>query len=134
MLSFSIMPRRKRLEPTPVSVTDIDIGKRIAARRTELGLTQVQLATNMGLIQSLVSAYERGVLRLNAEMLVRFTQVLGVSADYLLGVDQPEPEKAFALKFTKRMSGIKKLPESTQRHVLRMIDIYLAGEKDESKA
>jgi len=122
------MPRRKRLEPIPVSVTGADIGKRIATRRIELGLTQVQLAQNIGLIQSLISAYERGIIRLTADMIVRFVQILGVSADFLLGIDCSAPDVPFPLKFTKRMAGIKKLTPSTQRIVFRLIDIYLIDE------
>ena len=40
------------------------------------GYTQVELAERIGIIQALVSDYERDKLRLNAEMLVRFAQAL----------------------------------------------------------
>lgn len=87
----------------------------------------------MGLIQSLVSAYERGVLRLNAEMLIRFAIVLEISSDYLLGFVPPQSKNVFPKKLTTRMSGIMKTSEATQKYILRLIDVYLVGEKSQSE-
>jgi transcriptional regulator with XRE-family HTH domain len=127
------MPRPKRLEPIPVAITDVYIGKLITQRRTELGLTQAQLAKNMGLIQSLISAYERGILRMTVEMLVRFAQVLNVPVQYFLSADKPNPETKFSFKITKRMAGIAKLSAQTQRHLLRVIDIYINSETSDEQ-
>jgi transcriptional regulator with XRE-family HTH domain len=120
------MPRKKRLTPIPITTTDNDIGNRIAERRIALGLTQLQLAEEMGLIQSLVSAYERGVLRLTADMVIRFAKVLNVSTDYILNVETIEKKNDFPLKITSRMAGIQKLPETERRHLFHIIDTYIS--------
>jgi len=51
------------------------IDQRLARLRSERGLTQVMLAEQVGIIQALVSDYERDKLRLNPEMTVRLAQV-----------------------------------------------------------
>jgi transcriptional regulator with XRE-family HTH domain len=51
------------------------------------GYTQVELAQRIGIIQALVSEYERDKLRLNAEMLARFAHALNVSAGEIIGLD-----------------------------------------------
>ena len=78
------MPKKSRLELTPVSFGDDTLGLRLARIRKERGLTQVAIAERTGLTQVLVSDYERGRLRLSAEMAVRFAEALGISTDDLL--------------------------------------------------
>lgn len=127
------MPRKKRLTPIPITTTDSDIGNRIATRRIELGLTQLELAEETGLIQSLISAYERGILRLTADMVIRFAKILNVSTDYLLNIDPIEKKNDFPLKITSRMAGIQELPETERRHLFHIIDTYITtGTKTES--
>ena len=50
------------------------------------GLSQTKLAQKIRSIHALVSDYERGNLRLSAEMTIRFAKALGVSSDELLGI------------------------------------------------
>jgi len=59
------------------------IGQRLARLRRERGLTQVMLADSVGIIQALVSDYERDKLRLNRDISVKFAQALGVTTDQL---------------------------------------------------
>ena len=60
------------------------IEKRIIARRKQLGLTQEQLAERSGLSPQFFSSVETGKKNIRAENVVRLSQVLGVSTDYLL--------------------------------------------------
>jgi transcriptional regulator with XRE-family HTH domain len=53
----------------------------VARLRKERGYTQVELADKIGIIQTIVSAIETNVLKLSAEMAVRFALALGVSTD-----------------------------------------------------
>src|SRR5438034_2484544 len=62
------------------------VGQRLARLRRERGLTQVELAERLGIAQPIVSDYERGELRLHGQLIVRLTEILGVSADELLGL------------------------------------------------
>lgn len=63
------------------SETAESIGERLARLRRERGITQAELAERLGLAQPNISDYERGILRLNAELILRLTGILKVSAD-----------------------------------------------------
>lgn len=68
------------------------LGERLAQARKQRGISQVALAAAMGrnYTQSMISHVERGRKRLVAEGLAEAARVLGVSADYLLGLtDNP---------------------------------------------
>ena len=61
---------------------------RIVSRRQELGLTQTQLAEVCGLTQASVSHLESGKHALSAETLRKLALGLGVSTDWLLGMEK----------------------------------------------
>jgi transcriptional regulator with XRE-family HTH domain len=122
------MPRKSRLKLPPVSLGNQSVGQRLACLRKQRGLTQVQLAEKIGIIQALVSAYELDRLRLNADMLVRFTQALRVSADEILGLKKPKGNgHTPSLKVARRMKRIDSLPREKQRALLNTIDTLLKG-------
>ena len=81
------MPRKSKLTLPPLDLGEESLGQRFARIRKEKGYTQVELADKMGIIQGLVSDYERDKLRPHAEMVIRFAQALDVSADDLLGLN-----------------------------------------------
>jgi transcriptional regulator with XRE-family HTH domain len=79
----------------------------------------------MGLTQVLVSDYERGRLRLSAEMAVRFAEALGISTDDLLRPRKKvaaTPAQQPSLKLLRRMERIEGLPLYRQRALLTTID------------
>lgn len=64
------------------------LGERLRKLRTEKRLTQGQVADRLGLTKSVVSAYETGLRSPSYDVLIRLCGMLGVTADYLLGMDQ----------------------------------------------
>jgi transcriptional regulator with XRE-family HTH domain len=52
--------------------------------RAEETVVRVELAERTGIVQTVLSNDERGKLRLNADMIVRFAQALEVTTDELL--------------------------------------------------
>lgn len=62
-------------------------GLRIKELRLEEGLTQKQLAEKVGSTQMQISKYEKEILDLNTDMLVKLCKFFGVSSDYLLGLE-----------------------------------------------
>jgi transcriptional regulator with XRE-family HTH domain len=123
------MPKKSKLAPTAAQKETL--GLRLAQVRKEHGLTQVELAERTGLIQVVVSDYERGRLRLPADMAVRFAEVLGVTVDELL---QPRKKSGAAkstkqpsLKLVRRMEQIETLPIYQQRALLTTIDTFIAA-------
>lgn len=106
------MPRKSELAPTAADKEML--GQRMAQVRKEKGLTQVELAERTGLIQVVVSDYERGRLRLPADMALCFAEVLGVTVDGLLQpgrkTSTAKPARQPSLKLIRRMEQIENLP------------------------
>lgn len=90
---------------------------------------QVQLAKALGIDQSLISEYERGVIRVHGSLLAGLAKTLKVSADEVLGLKpqrtngSPEVDP----RFLRRLQQIKKLPKRDKQALLRSIDNFLKG-------
>lgn len=103
------------------------LGERVARLRKEKGLTQVELAKALGVAQPIVSKYESGELRLHGELIIRLAELLGVSADELLGlVDRPRAGPAMDKRLARRLQGFDKLPKRDRDALTRTIDAFLS--------
>jgi transcriptional regulator with XRE-family HTH domain len=104
------------------------LGQRLARLRKARGMTQVELAQQVGLSQPNISEYERDTFRPNSDTLLSLAQVLKVSADELLGhrVSAKEVPRV-SRKLMRRMEEIEKLPATDQRALLKTIDTFLKG-------
>jgi transcriptional regulator with XRE-family HTH domain len=120
------MPRRSRLKLPPIDLGKETLGQRLARIRKERGYTQRELADRIGIIQSIVSAYEKDKLRLTAEMTIRFATALDVSTDELLRPNGNKPlSRKPSLKVLRRMKQIESLPPARQAVVLKTIDAFV---------
>ena len=126
---MDIMTRINKSEPAKLyTTTNETFGKRLARIRKEKGFTQVVLAQKVGIIQVLVSDYERDKLRPHHDIIVRFAQALEISADELLGITSPKKNgDGPSLKLIRRMKKIESLPSTQQKVLLRTIDTFLKG-------
>lgn len=68
----------------------MDFGTRLKNLRKQAGLTQQQLATQLGITKSVVSFYELQERSPSPEVLIKLASIFHVSADYLLGLDTRE--------------------------------------------
>ena len=68
----------------------VDFGERLRVLRQAKGLTQKQLALQLGLSKSIVSSYENGFRYPSFEVLVKIASVFSTTTDYLLGVGHRE--------------------------------------------
>jgi transcriptional regulator with XRE-family HTH domain len=105
------------------------MGQRLARLRKERGWTQVELAERTGIVQTVLSDYERGKLRLNADMIVRFASTLDITTDELL---QPKAVQTVlrrkpSLRVLRRLERIESLPQHQQNTLLKTIDGFLKG-------
>lgn len=120
------MPRRSRLKLPPLNLGKETMGERIARLRKERGYTQAELAEKTGIIQALISDYERDKLRLHAEMVIRFAQALEVATDELLGLNGAKKNgDKISLRLLRRTKKIDYLPQSQQKTLLKTIDTFL---------
>ncbi len=62
----------------------LGIGKRIQSRRKQQGLTQEQLAEMMNVSIQMVSNLERGNKAIRIDNLIKLSQILDISTDYIL--------------------------------------------------
>jgi transcriptional regulator with XRE-family HTH domain len=121
------MPKKSKQRAQAKSGGAETIGQRLARLRRERGLTQVMLAEQVGIIQALVSDYERDKLRLNPDMSVKFAQALGVTTDQLLGLQPTKGNgRQPSRKVLRRLEQIENLPRRDQDALLRTIDAFLA--------
>lgn len=72
---------------TNVAVSMKEVGQRIHDRRTELGMTQEELAEKSGLTTQFISYAETGKRAMRSENLFKLSAALNVSVDYLLTGD-----------------------------------------------
>ena len=127
LYNIGIMARKNTSKRTdPGNETQ---GQRLARLRKERGFTQVEIAERVGIIQALVSDYERDKLRLNADMVVRFASALEITTDELLkpnGKGTPLRRKP-SLRMLRRLEKIESLPAHQQTTLLKTIDTFLKG-------
>lgn len=75
---------------------DISICFRMKQLRRELGLTQAEIAEKTGIEKSSVSAYEKGTRAPAAVAAAKIAKALGVSLDYLCGINDDRYEGIIA--------------------------------------
>jgi len=101
-------------------------GRNLTRIRKDRGITQVELARELGLPQQTVSDYERGRLRLHDELLIKLAGILRVSTDELLGVKKPAATEPEVIRpFMRRLRNVHRLSRREQRALLTTIDAFL---------
>jgi transcriptional regulator with XRE-family HTH domain len=125
------MPRPSRIKLPPLPLDEQEtFGERLARFRKDRGFTQVELAEKVGIIQALVSDYERSKLRPHADIIIRFALALEVSADELLGLQKTKKKQSPKNnRFLRRLQMIDHLPRRDQDALLRTIDAFLVARK-----
>jgi transcriptional regulator with XRE-family HTH domain len=114
---------------SPQAEASETVGQRLARLRKERGWTQVELAERLGIIQSLISDYERDRLRMNPAMVVRFAAALEITTDELLQPSGPQTplRRKPSLRVLRRLEKIERLPAHQQNTLLKTIDGFLKG-------
>ena len=90
-------------------MTTEEMGKRIAERRSDLGLSQAQLAERLGYSdKTAISKIENGISHLNQKKIVLFADALQTTPAYLMGwVDNPNlsREQVHAMEQARRLEA-----------------------------
>ena len=84
-----------------------EIGARIRARRRQLGLSQSELADQLGVSFQQVQKYERGANRVAASTLVVTALALGVGIGWLVGEDAPQEGELELLSALSRPGALE---------------------------
>lgn len=96
----------------------IEMGQRISKLRNEKRMTQEELATITGLSTQTISTAENGRKALRPENIVKLSQALGVTTDYLLtGKADPQPDYTI---LNQKLVGVD---SKMYARIMRMIEI-----------
>lgn len=96
------------------------IGTVLKELRQSKNYTIAQLCDSIGMNPNTYAKYERGERDVSTEILSKFADFYGVSADYLLGRETGEPEPIDQLERQFNMSALEK----------EILDNYLSLPKD----
>lgn len=97
-----------------------EIGERISRRRKLMGLTQEQLAEKMDVSIQMISNLERGIKAIKIDNLVRLSEILNVSTDYILtGHQSPGDLDSLSKQIRQLSSESKGLIELIVSYYLR---------------
>ena len=134
-LEVNAMAGRERSQT--IELGNPEFGARLAKLRKAAGLSQAELAEQLGVTQPLISRYEKGERRMFEDLLALTATALGVTPNELFGIQSISPIETEKAKFSKRlvvrMKQIESLPKRAQDHVMGMLDMALKGAKN-SKA
>jgi transcriptional regulator with XRE-family HTH domain len=114
-----------------------ELGVRIAQARKDHGLTQNELAEQLGVAQQTLAHYEVGRARMPASMLPTVARLLTLSLDELMGQPVPRAARGVAGKsgsgkrgpasrLEQQIQAVAQLPKTKQQFVSQMLDTVLA--------
>lgn len=107
------------------------IGSSIARFRKSKGLTQAELADKIGISRLLLSDYERGKVRVYADVIAKIADALSISADDILSLKKNKENSYMpTLRLVKRIQQIEKLPETSKKYILKTLDALLKTESE----
>lgn len=105
------------------------LGRQIAARRKALGLTQTDLAQELGVAQQTMAHYEGGTARIAAAMLPTVARVLKATIEELIGMPaaRSSGKRGPQPKIAQQLQRIQLLPAAEQRAIVKVLDSVLAA-------
>ena len=96
-----------------------EMGERICNRRKALGYTQEQMAEKMDVSIQMISNLERGNKAIKIENLLKISEILQVSTDYILTGIRTE------IDGTALFEKIQSLEERDYQAVCNMVDYFV---------
>lgn len=105
---------------------------RLRQEREALGLTQQELAQQIGAGMSQISRYENGAAEPSVKQLKQLAKILRVTTDYLLGLVEERTQRISLTDLTPdELKFIQALRQGKLRTLLGMLQQALPDEQDE---
>jgi transcriptional regulator with XRE-family HTH domain len=123
------MPTKsKKPHPRAANINDIELGRRIRLRRTEIKMAQSELGDKLGISFQQIQKYERGVNRVGAGRLQQIAAALGVPVTWFYEGDAKDREvesllfqdSAFSLRLLRAYRRMK--DEAVQRKAVSLFE------------
>lgn len=103
------------------------LGQKITKIRKEKKLSQVDIASYVGVSRDAISKYERDDIVPSVENAKKIAQVLGVSLDYMVSED--DSLEVVDVDMLNRMREIQRLSEDDKTTVIKIIDAFIRDTK-----
>ena len=84
-----------------------ELGRKIAGKRKDLGMTQSEFAEKMAVTRQTVSRWEAGTVMPDVDKIGDIAEILGVSCDYLLRDGVMEEKAASAGQPSRLLQAVK---------------------------
>jgi transcriptional regulator with XRE-family HTH domain len=99
------------------------LGQRLVELRQSAGLTQMQLAEQLGVHHSNIAFWELSGTTPRGQVLPQMAQSLGVSVDVLLGVTPPKPKRQAAKgRLQQVFESAGRLPRRQQEKIVEVVE------------
>jgi transcriptional regulator with XRE-family HTH domain len=103
----------------------MSFGKRLLEARKKKGISQEDLAEQLGTKGPVIGRYERDEMKPSIEAAAKMADVLGISLDWLVGHTDLELDTAML----KRIQEVTKMQPKDKEHVFALLDAFIATTK-----
>ncbi len=112
-----------------------DLSFRIKQLRDAKKWSQGQLAQKMGIEYQRISKYERGVIFPTVDVMIKLSEALGVSLDFLIkGEGEADINKIPNRELVKRFDQISRLTDEEQYALILVMDAFIKKQRFEAVA
>jgi len=106
-----------------------EFGARLTELRKAAGYTQVVLAAALDTTQRMIAYYESHGEKPPGALLPQLAELLGVSADELLGIKPMKKGKKPDTQLHRRLQRIEKLDAKAKRQITQLLDTFIEREE-----
>ena len=99
--------------------------KRLLELRKQKGLSQTELAKQIGVHKNVLGKYERDDVKPSIDIAIKIADFFGVSLDYLTGKVEAEID----VDVLEKVRTIQQLPEEDRKHILFTLDALIRDAK-----
>lgn len=117
----------KRIAGGTAAEEEVNFGTRLASLRKAAGVTQIELAAELGISQRMVAYYESPQSTPPANLLPQIATALAVMIDELFGrgAKRRLVKQEGDSRLRRRLLAIEKLDVAEKRQVLQVIDAFI---------
>ncbi|MCJ1807860.1 transcriptional regulator [Flavobacterium covae] len=106
----------------------MDFGNLISELRKQKGISQTDLASQLGIHKNVLGRYERSEVFPSIDIARKIADILDVSLDYLTGKEDVQIDKTAST----RILEVSKFEEQDRNHIYSVIDAFIAKRKIQS--
>jgi len=111
-----------------------EFGQRLHAAREALGLSQAQVAEQLGITQKAYAVWERYPVALRPEQIEKAAAALKVSVDHLFGKAVAKPRGGPVGKLHRVFEKASRLPRHQQNKVAEFVEAFVNQQTNGAKS